>query len=134
MNYGYGNKGKCSETFVSNLFKAKPADCQTYDLESKNYLIEVKSCKAVNGFHNKRNAFAAQLGRFKINTSSHIMFFLKSVLKNKAPIYIFVLRINNNKIWVKRRWEDVQLINDLEILQIPWTKIFHPEMYEGVAT
>jgi len=121
--------GLKAENFVKKFFKAWYSENDEYDLESKRYLIEVKSCKCANSCNkNRKNV---QFGRFVIDTDNHIGLFLHSVKKNKIPIYVFVIRIGNQIIWKKVKWEKVKINNLKNSHHIHWAKIFYPQYFEA---
>jgi hypothetical protein len=88
--------GRNAEDFIAKFLKAKSCGNDAYDLETNNSLIEVKSCRAFN-FNSSRKSH--QFGRFQIDTNNHIELILRAIQFNKKPIYAFVVRIENHKIF-----------------------------------
>lgn len=114
-----------AENFIAKWFKAKPSKYPEYDLETKKYLIEVKSCVALNSVDKRRNSY--QLGRFVINTDNHILLFLRSIQQNKIPCYVFVLKLGTRLIFKKVKYCDIKILNK-KYNAISWGDIFFPEI------
>jgi len=110
------------EIYLTKLFKGKHTGTKINycNIETNNYLIEVKSCNLFN-----KNNKMTQLGRYFIDTNNHITLFLKAIQKNKIPIYIFVLKINNYKIIKKVTWDLITINNTKDYSYIKLNKIFY---------
>jgi len=118
-------QGKRIEKFVAKLFKAVHAKTDHYDLESKNHLIEVKSCQAFTyGVNKKRQETFNQCGRFQIRVANHVGMFLDAIKKNKIPSYVFVLKIGNHKIWKRVHWNNISIPIRGEQFKIHWKDVF----------
>lgn len=122
--------GKKIEYFIAKLFKGKVVkegeligkelkETKYYDVETKNLLIEVKSCRVINKL--KRGH---QIGRFQIKTNSHVGLHLEAQQKNKRPVYAFVLRVNNHKIFKLVNWDKIEVDYKRKYTYIPWVDIF----------
>lgn len=119
-NYIFGRK---AENVVAKWYKGKKVGYTTkeYDIETTNYLIEVKSCQFViiNGATK-----TPQFGRFKIVTDNHIGLYLKSLQLNKIPIYVFLAYIGNRIMIKQMKYEDIIVYNNKEFHHLPVGKIF----------
>ena len=112
--------GISAEDFVKKFYKGKSSYCDDYDVVTKNYLIEVKSCDAIikNGERND------MFGRFTIEFDNHIGLFLHAIMENKVPIYVFILRISNRKLILKKKWDEIVFADNKKRLSIGWNKLF----------
>lgn len=116
--------GETSEEFVRKLFHAEKSYCDDYDCLSKNLIVEVKSCESNLKSNSKDNA--QRFGRFIIEMKNHIGLFLYAIMHNKIPVYVFVVRINNTRVWIKKSWHEVNPFILREHNQIAWYHFFNP--------
>ena len=117
------NSGDKAEKYINKFFKGVRNGKDCYDIETSNYLIEVKSCNAVNKANPKK--VRPQFGRYSINPSNHVKLYLEAIKRNKIPIYIFVLTIKKQRIFIKKEWEDVVVPTTKNYFNIPWYLIFY---------
>jgi len=113
--------GQAAEDYVRNFFKARESSYSEYDLETKNYLIEVKSCDAFTR-SGKRKGW--QIGRFAINKQNHLALKRVSEDHNKKAIYIFVVRVGKCNLLKRCSWEDVHLPPMKTHCHISWKKLW----------
>ena len=123
MTYIPKDKGVEAEKYVNKFFRGVTNGKGCYDIETKNCLIEVKSCNIINNCNPKHKR--PQFGRYSIDTQNHIKLFLEAIRKNKVPIYVFVLSINKRKIFIKKRWDELIIDGLKSYANIPWTHIFY---------
>jgi hypothetical protein len=115
--------GKSAEDFIKGFLRASKSKKKFYDLETKNSLIEVKTCEAIN--LDKRYK-AYHMGRFGIKTDNHISLLLEGIITGKIPKYAFVLRIGKQRLFKLFDARELIIFN-YEWNNISWVKIF----YEG---
>lgn len=107
-----------AEERIAKLFKGRISPHDELDIETKNCLIEVKTCnllnRSTNGNHLRKysgkphkRVSSYGLGRFKVNPINHDLLYLRSLVENKIPLYVFGIRVENQLIWKKMSWEDV---------------------------
>lgn len=97
--------GKLYETFINKFIKGQViSDVQNfYDLETKNYIYEVKGTKL-----QEKNK--SSLGRYKIFIENHNRFKQIGDEKNKKAKYGFVLKIDGRMLYKILSWEAVNIL------------------------
>ena len=119
------NHGCDAEKYINKFVRGKKNSNDYYDIETKNCLIEVNCCNALNVGNAAKTSM--QLGRYQIEKENHIMLFLKSKQAIKECFYIFVLDINGRKIWKKLSWEFVEnkMLTNKKYTAISWRDVFY---------
>lgn len=113
------NEGYQIEEAMRKWFHGKAHADDCVDFQTKTSLYEVKSCNLFNICNNgndkrhyatkpHKKIITNQLGRFHIYNHNHILINEAAKKENKIAKYIFVIKINNQKIW--RVWP-LELVN-----------------------
>jgi len=129
------NKGYEIEDRMRRFFKGEKSSYDEVDFETSKCLYEVKSSqlfnKTWNGNHKRdyktkkhKKICSLQLGRFLIKTDNHILLYLRAIQLNKAPKYIFVIKIGKQSVFRIVPWEEISLNNDKDNHHISIKEIF----------
>lgn len=101
------NNGIECEEFVARLFHGRLSQAECYDVETKNFMIEVKSCRAYVRNYGSKSTRSFSFGRFPIIADNHYELIEEAENKNKIACYVFVVRIGKSKIFRKVLCKDV---------------------------
>lgn len=122
VNHGERRRqnGRNAEDYIAKFFKARPSYDEAFDLETKNLLIEVKSCDAWS----RSGKRGYQTGRFCIDKANHGAFKRLADAAHKKPAYIFVVKIRGQYIFRTMAWEELVLPSKKVCVHLNWSSVF----------